>query len=72
MTKALIPFEQLTANPFSVFDKQWMLVTSGDFEKQHFNTMTVSMGVSWVDVAQIDCSGGCAPDAVHLRVYGAV
>ncbi len=44
MTRALIPFEQLKTNPFSIFDKQWMLVTSGDFEKKHFNTMTVSWG----------------------------
>jgi len=44
MTRSLIPFEKLNTNPFSVFDQQWMLVTSGDFEKKHFNTMTISWG----------------------------
>jgi flavin reductase (DIM6/NTAB) family NADH-FMN oxidoreductase RutF len=29
---------------FNLWDKQWLLLTSGDFEKQHFNTMTVSWG----------------------------
>ena len=27
-----------------LWDKQWFLLTSGDFEKKHFNTMTVSWG----------------------------
>jgi flavin reductase (DIM6/NTAB) family NADH-FMN oxidoreductase RutF len=37
-------------NPFSVFDQQWMLLTSGDFEQRLFNTMTISwgfMGTIW-------------------------
>lgn len=33
-----------------LFDKQWFLLTCGDFEKNHFNTMTISwgsLGVMW-------------------------
>ena len=33
-----------------LFDKQWFLLTCGDFEKQHFNTMTISwgsLGIMW-------------------------
>ncbi len=33
-----------------LFDKQWFLLTCGDLEKQHFNTMTISwgsLGIMW-------------------------
>lgn len=57
MTRALIPFEELKTFPLSVFDQQWVLVTSGDFQKKHFNTMTASwgfMGTMWgLPVAQV-------------------
>ncbi|HEY9113967.1 MAG TPA: flavin reductase, partial [Bacteroidales bacterium] len=29
---------------YHLWDKQWFLLYSGDFEKKHFNTMTVSWG----------------------------
>lgn len=45
MTRASIAIKKLMTNPFSVFDQQWMLLTSSDFEQQHFNTMTISWGL---------------------------
>jgi flavin reductase (DIM6/NTAB) family NADH-FMN oxidoreductase RutF len=33
-----------------LLDDQWLLLTSGDFEKRHFNTMTISwgsLGIMW-------------------------
>lgn len=43
------PFD-FNTNVFDLWNNQWMLVTSGDFEKSDFNTMTVawgSFGVMW-------------------------
>ncbi|MBU1100485.1 MAG: flavin reductase [Bacteroidetes bacterium] len=38
------------SNIFHLWDKKWFLLTSGDFEKNEFNTMTVawgSFGIMW-------------------------
>lgn len=43
-----ITAEELTANPFKLIGKDWMLITAGDKEK--FNTMTASwggVGIMW-------------------------
>lgn len=43
-----ITTEELTANPFKLIGKDWMLITAGDKEK--FNTMTASwggVGIMW-------------------------
>ena len=37
-----ISVEQLKANPFTLINKDWMLITAGDGEKH--NTMTASWG----------------------------
>ncbi len=37
--------EQLTANPFTLINRDWMLITAGD-EQKH-NTMTASWGEAW-------------------------
>jgi flavin reductase (DIM6/NTAB) family NADH-FMN oxidoreductase RutF len=34
----------LRIDPMALFDKQWLLLTSGDFAAGRFNTMTVSWG----------------------------
>jgi flavin reductase (DIM6/NTAB) family NADH-FMN oxidoreductase RutF len=50
MTRKSIPFENLRANVHTIWSKQGMLLTSGDFVAGHFNTMTVgwgSLGVMW-------------------------
>lgn len=39
-----IPTKDFSIKINELWDKQWFLLTSGDFEKQHFNTMTVSWG----------------------------
>ena len=39
-----IPVSELSLSPFTAFDKDWFLVTAGDFAKNDFNTMTVSWG----------------------------
>jgi len=47
--KNIKPFE-FNSNIFDLWNNQWMLVTSGDFNKAEFNTMTVawgSFGVMW-------------------------
>jgi uncharacterized protein (DUF952 family)/flavin reductase (DIM6/NTAB) family NADH-FMN oxidoreductase RutF len=39
-----IPIEKFTARSHSIFDLQWFLLSCGDFEKQDFNSMTISWG----------------------------
>lgn len=41
--KTINPKEFIT-NIYQMWDDQWFLLTSGDFDKGHFNTMTVSWG----------------------------
>ena len=50
MQRSAIPFEQFDSRIFQLFDRQWMLLTSGDFAAGQFNTMTISwgsMGIMW-------------------------
>jgi len=45
-----IPFLQLNLKIHQAFHKQWFLLTSGDYKKGTYNTMTISwgsMGVIW-------------------------
>lgn len=45
-----IPIEQLTAQPYTLWDRQWLALGSGDFGAGHYNAMTVSwgfLGVMW-------------------------
>jgi len=45
-----IPFLKFNVNPFHLFDKQWFLLTCGDFSKGRFNSMTISwgsLGIMW-------------------------
>ena len=37
-------FDDFNANPFQLFNRQWFLLTAGDFASGKFNTMTVSWG----------------------------
>ncbi|MDD2403082.1 MAG: flavin reductase [Victivallaceae bacterium] len=39
-----IPPEKFNSNLFSLFSKQWMLLTAGDLAANEINTMTVSWG----------------------------
>ncbi|MBE6373240.1 MAG: flavin reductase family protein [Lentisphaerae bacterium] len=39
-----IVFDDFNANPFQLFNRQWFLLTAGDFASGKFNTMTVSWG----------------------------
>ena len=50
MTLESIPIDSFHAKPFHLFDKEWMLLTAGNFSKEKFNTMTISwgsLGVMW-------------------------
>jgi flavin reductase (DIM6/NTAB) family NADH-FMN oxidoreductase RutF len=50
MTRQPIPFDALLARTHHLWDKQWLLLSSGDFQTGHFNTMTVgwgSLGTVW-------------------------
>ena len=45
-----IPVEQLNTQPYTLWDKQWLVLTAGDFSAGQFNAMTVSwgfLGVMW-------------------------
>lgn len=44
MKKDVIELAQLKLNVFNTLDKDWMLLTAGDFEQHQFNMMTVSWG----------------------------
>lgn len=50
MARREIAPDELNLRAFHLWDKQWMLLTSGDFGKGHYNAMTVgwgSIGVMW-------------------------
>lgn len=50
MTHTPIPFDELLVKAHHLWDKQWLLLTSGDFAAGQFNTMTVgwgSLGTMW-------------------------
>ena len=44
MKRTPIPLQEFIAEPHSLFDKRWFLLSCGDFEKQRFNHMTISWG----------------------------
>ena len=39
-----IPINKLKISAFELWDKNWLLLTSGDFIKERYNTMTVAWG----------------------------
>ncbi|MCD6355799.1 MAG: flavin reductase [Anaerolineaceae bacterium] len=39
-----IPLGELRINPFTLWEKDWLLLTSGDFAKASYNSMTVGWG----------------------------
>jgi flavin reductase (DIM6/NTAB) family NADH-FMN oxidoreductase RutF len=50
MALIAIPYEELNYKAFSIWKGQGILITSGDFEKGQYNTMTIgwgSLGVIW-------------------------
>lgn len=50
MERQPIPIEHLTVKSYSLWEKQWFLLTCGDFSTGDFNCMTVSwgsLGVMW-------------------------
>ena len=44
MQLASIPIDSLTLRVHQMWKEEWFLLSSGDFEKRHFNTMTVAWG----------------------------
>ncbi len=50
MERKQIQFDDYSGKPFFLYDKQWLLLTSGDFSKASFNCMTISwgsIGIMW-------------------------
>jgi len=50
MTQNQILIGKFMIKPFHLWDVQWLLLTSGDFSKSHFNSMTIgwgSVGIMW-------------------------
>jgi flavin reductase (DIM6/NTAB) family NADH-FMN oxidoreductase RutF len=50
MERLSIPYEKWTTRTYGLWDKQWFLLTCGDFVRADFNCMTVSwgsLGVMW-------------------------
>lgn len=50
MQKSKIPIDKILVKAHDLWTNQWFLLTSGDFEKRSYNTMTVawgSLGVMW-------------------------
>jgi len=43
-TRNSLSISQFTAQSFRLFDEQWFVLTSGDYAKDHFNSMTISWG----------------------------
>lgn len=44
MNRKTIDIFDLSILPHDLFDRQWMLITAGDFAKGDFNTMTIGWG----------------------------
>jgi flavin reductase (DIM6/NTAB) family NADH-FMN oxidoreductase RutF len=44
MERQSIPFEGFNTNFVQLFDKQWLLLASGDLSTRQFNAMTISWG----------------------------
>jgi flavin reductase (DIM6/NTAB) family NADH-FMN oxidoreductase RutF len=44
MVRNPIPIEKFIIKPFHLWDVQSLLLTSGDFSRQHFNAMTIGWG----------------------------
>ena len=44
MARQLIPPDKLRVDPHALWGEQWFLLTCGDFEAGHSNTMTVAWG----------------------------
>jgi hypothetical protein len=57
MNRELIPFDQFSIKPFHLFDKQWLLLTSGDLAKGSYNCMTIS----WAALASCGTNPLCRP-----------
>ncbi len=50
VNRKLIPFDEFSIRPFHLYDKQWLLLTSGDLAKGSYNCMTISwgsLGIMW-------------------------
>lgn len=50
MARNAIPFDELLVKAHHLWDHQWILLTSGDFAKGRFNSMTIgwgSLGTMW-------------------------
>ena len=50
MSLQIIPIQKLIVKPVDLWHNKWLLLTAGDFSKNHFNAMTVgwgSFGVMW-------------------------
>ncbi|MBD3306431.1 flavin reductase family protein [candidate division KSB3 bacterium] len=50
MERQVIPFEQFAVKAHARWAQQWMLLVAGDFQRDHFNAMTVgwgSFGTMW-------------------------
>jgi flavin reductase (DIM6/NTAB) family NADH-FMN oxidoreductase RutF len=50
MERKHIDPHQFITQPFTLFDKQWFLLTSGELKRKRFNCMTISwgsMGIMW-------------------------
>jgi flavin reductase (DIM6/NTAB) family NADH-FMN oxidoreductase RutF len=44
MERLPIPFEEFNSKVVHLFDRQWLLLTSGDFQEKQYNAMTISWG----------------------------
>lgn len=44
MQRIEIPVDQFQSKNYGLFTEKWFLLTSGDYEKSHFNTMTIEWG----------------------------
>ncbi len=50
MTNSTISIQELRLKSYSIWEDQWFLLTCGDMDKPHFNSMTISwgsIGVMW-------------------------
>jgi hypothetical protein len=44
MQRNEISLDEFVTQPYGLFSQKWFLLTSGDFETRHYNTMTIEWG----------------------------
>ncbi len=71
MQRQSIPFDRLRLPVVSLWDRQWLLLATGDFEAGEYNCMTVGWGSFGVMWGRPHAVVVVRPSPVHVETHGA-